>query len=441
ASYLASDGHLILPQSVSSYAPSTSRSSTDSISSDSVEVQSKRARPPTICAICGDKAAGRNYEVPSCYGCKSFFRRTLQREDRFFCKNDGKCKNSISKDVRIRCRACRFDRCVEEGMNPMAVDAIKDKDSNRTIHEIVRRQEQARSLTRPSTSRELIPLESSIDCAIEELLYLEVAHQKLRRSQFNPTSFSNISIEWCLLGPSRMGIEFGDMPIACPPPAYHVPYLPMEVRVRERIPFPPKPEGYVPPPTFKKWVLTDLVYTIEWLKTFSFFQQLEEKEKIQLVKNVTHMVSLLTAAFFSYDILGSDVTVMPDGCVLFDGILPKEAKIERANIFGIIKRLKALNMDRKEYVLVKAVMACDPDHECFSRESREGLQHQRELFAKSLMSYVLAKRGAMEGPRAFTQMLSLISWQMGVARKYKDLWVLVTALDLLGRWMPKMLKE
>ncbi|KAF8358698.1 hypothetical protein PRIPAC_93693, partial [Pristionchus pacificus] len=323
-------------------SPSTSESIDGS--EDGTGPVMKKAESPKICAVCGDKASGLNYEVPSCYGCKSFFRRTLQNQKRFECSNGGQCKAALSKAARLHCRSCRFDRCVELGMNPLAVNAVKDK------------------------------VECKYDRIIEEMIHLDEAHQRLRRSQYNPYPNTSIDVEWCLIGPSRMGIDFGDMPLVYPPHPLHGPFLPLQVRIRDRIPFPNKPHTL--PPTYKKWVMVDLIYTIEWIKTFAFFNQLEEKEKLQLVKNVTQMVTILAAAFYSYEVRRSDVTVMPDGQILIEGDLPKEATIERANNFEIIKRFKSIQMDKKEYVLLKAIMACDPDHDCFCLESRRALQSQ-----------------------------------------------------------------
>uniref|UniRef100_A0A8R1Y5U6 Nuclear receptor n=1 Tax=Pristionchus pacificus TaxID=54126 RepID=A0A8R1Y5U6_PRIPA len=409
-------------------SPSTSESIDGS--EDGTGPVMKKAESPKICAVCGDKASGLNYEVPSCYGCKSFFRRTLQNQKRFECSNGGQCKAALSKAARLHCRSCRFDRCVELGMNPLAL-----------VHEVLRQQRQQER--NPPSSLYLVPMTRPVECKydriIEEMIHLDEAHQRLRRSQYNPYPNTSIDVEWCLIGPSRMGIDFGDMPLVYPPHPLHGPFLPLQVRIRDRIPFPNKPHTL--PPTYKKWVMVDLIYTIEWIKTFAFFNQLEEKEKLQLVKNVTQMVTILAAAFYSYEVRRSDVTVMPDGQILIEGDLPKEATIERANNFEIIKRFKSIQMDKKEYVLLKAIMACDPDHDCFCLESRRALQSQRELFSRSLMSYVLARRGPTKGPPAFTQMLSILTWQQRVVQKYKDCYLLLTALDLQGPWLPKIMLE
>ncbi|GMR42794.1 hypothetical protein PMAYCL1PPCAC_12989, partial [Pristionchus mayeri] len=204
-----------------------------------------------------------------------------------------------------------------------------------------------------------IPIESGFDRLIGELMHLELSHQKLRRSQYNPSFPPPQSLEWCLLGPSRMGIDFGEMPITFPPHQPPIPFVTMEDRLRYRIDFPADPD-YVPPSTFKMWITVDLVYTIEWLKTLPFLHRLSDYEKIRLVSNVTQAVAYLTVAFDSFSERNSDVTIMPDGTVLFQGNQLRENSVEHNKWFGIISRLKELRVDKREYVLIKTIMACDP---------------------------------------------------------------------------------
>ena len=47
---------------------------------------------PEPCAVCGDASSGYHYDVPSCNGCKTFFRRTIITNRQFECHKDGKCQ-------------------------------------------------------------------------------------------------------------------------------------------------------------------------------------------------------------------------------------------------------------------------------------------------------------------------------------------------------------
>jgi nuclear factor 4 len=77
-----------------------------------------------ICSVCGDKSAGKHYGVAACYGCKGFFRRTIRAKQSYSCRFEQRCM--IDKDQRNACRACRFQRCLEVGMEPEAIRPDRD---------------------------------------------------------------------------------------------------------------------------------------------------------------------------------------------------------------------------------------------------------------------------------------------------------------------------
>ncbi|VDK54246.1 unnamed protein product [Anisakis simplex] len=71
------------------------------------------------CVVCGDRSTGYHYEVSSCNGCKTFFRRTIVSRRTYKCHKNGNCV--FNKDIRCACRACRFAKCIAVGMNPKAI--------------------------------------------------------------------------------------------------------------------------------------------------------------------------------------------------------------------------------------------------------------------------------------------------------------------------------
>ncbi|XP_062611341.1 retinoic acid receptor RXR-alpha-B-like [Saccostrea cucullata] len=71
------------------------------------------------CMICNDRGSGYHYSVFSCEGCKGFFKRSVQKNLVYTCKNDGNC--IINKFTRNNCQYCRFVKCTQMGMKREAV--------------------------------------------------------------------------------------------------------------------------------------------------------------------------------------------------------------------------------------------------------------------------------------------------------------------------------
>ncbi|XP_053681318.1 photoreceptor-specific nuclear receptor-like [Anopheles nili] len=72
-----------------------------------------------LCKVCGDRASGKHYGVPSCDGCRGFFKRSIRRNLEYVCKEGGKCVVDVSR--RNQCQACRFAKCLQANMRREAV--------------------------------------------------------------------------------------------------------------------------------------------------------------------------------------------------------------------------------------------------------------------------------------------------------------------------------
>ena len=83
-----------------------------------------------ICQVCGDKASGFHYGVPSCEGCKKFFQRSIQQKVQYSsCTNNQQC--NIFQINRNRCQYCRFKKCIAVGMS---LEAVRMGRIPKTIH-------------------------------------------------------------------------------------------------------------------------------------------------------------------------------------------------------------------------------------------------------------------------------------------------------------------
>lgn len=73
---------------------------------------------PQLCGVCGDVSSGYHYGAETCEGCKSFFKRTIQRGhvNRYTCGNAKRKPCVIDKKSRAKCQACRLQKCFDIGM-------------------------------------------------------------------------------------------------------------------------------------------------------------------------------------------------------------------------------------------------------------------------------------------------------------------------------------
>ncbi|CAB3403009.1 unnamed protein product [Caenorhabditis bovis] len=69
----------------------------------------------TKCLVCEHPDGGSaHFGSTSCLACAAFFRRTVSLNINFVCKKDNNC--TIYHELRMICRACRFEKCLAAGM-------------------------------------------------------------------------------------------------------------------------------------------------------------------------------------------------------------------------------------------------------------------------------------------------------------------------------------
>nr|ASL70616.1 nuclear receptor [Brachionus koreanus] len=99
---------------------SRSKSSSPENNEQPVEEQSKhKTKLSTFnfgkCKVCKDKATGIHYGIPSCEGCKGFFKRSIEKNEKYVCYFGYKCV--ITPKQRKRCKYCRWRSCLAAGMS------------------------------------------------------------------------------------------------------------------------------------------------------------------------------------------------------------------------------------------------------------------------------------------------------------------------------------
>jgi hypothetical protein len=93
------------------------------------------------CEICGAKSNKGNslqFGVESCGGCGSFFRRVVTKVYKLYgCVANGNCV--INEKTRNSCKQCRFDKCLEKGMDQNKVLFVKAKSLKTTVKSLKRK--------------------------------------------------------------------------------------------------------------------------------------------------------------------------------------------------------------------------------------------------------------------------------------------------------------
>ncbi|KAL3080764.1 hypothetical protein niasHS_005351 [Heterodera schachtii] len=79
---------------------------------------------PRFCLVCGHLSHGYHFGILACRACAAFFRRTVVEKKTYRCRQSGECK--IRKEMRNMCRSCRYDLCIQLGMNRDDVQMYRD---------------------------------------------------------------------------------------------------------------------------------------------------------------------------------------------------------------------------------------------------------------------------------------------------------------------------
>ncbi|CAB05766.1 Nuclear hormone receptor family member nhr-199 [Caenorhabditis elegans] len=97
--------------------------------------------PIPYCLICSEVADGNHFGVAAaCRACAAFFRRTVQHNKIHECGRNGQCFflsckfllvgfqiSPLSSDARSMCKACRYGKCLEMGMQRSSVQQRREQ--------------------------------------------------------------------------------------------------------------------------------------------------------------------------------------------------------------------------------------------------------------------------------------------------------------------------
>ncbi|CAI5453370.1 unnamed protein product [Caenorhabditis angaria] len=365
-------------------------------------------KAPETCAICLGKATGHHYDVASCNGCKSFFRRVTIEKLHYTCKFVDKCfENLTPGDPPPKCRSCRFKKCVEAGMNNLGIHSELKQELEKE-----KEKEKEKELPVVKIEKPFQTVESQVGDLIDKMIRLDVQTVKFRDCAFNPNKYP--TLKECIKQENSIltvADTYGPMP-GWP--------LNKEI-VEEQF---KKPPGQRHNPIMKRWLVYELLTQIEISKALPFFAILSEADRYHLMQDTTLMGANLTKSFYSFE-QKSDSLLRPDGVRWFDLPFPLGNHPLRVDIgMRCLNAILRVGIDRVEFVLLRALVLSNPAVPEISEDARNILTRERQKYNIALLRYVLAKHG-VNGPARFANILGFVDILEHQQKAQRDLGVLI----------------
>lgn len=367
---------------------------------------------PSMCKVCRHPATGYHYDVPSCNGCKTFFRRSILDGRKYACLKMKKCLSGDEPvDLTKRmCRSCRFEKCVEAGMNPSAIQAdVKSSDGEKLKKEIMMMQKS--SVETLNSPQVLSSFEDKVNEIIDRLTKMELKIEPLYTEGLPPGYKDVRKLEDVINSP--MILRYDEIP--------NLEYCPTIDETTGQI----KSSGAC-------YHHCCYLASIEYSKMFDFVHKIDIANKILLVKHATVMCADMMTSFFSYSRLKSDRLIHPNG--MFQGpprlrygeVGAKHQMGMQKTLFTVLRN----ELNRVEYVLLKAIVLCNPAVSGLSESVQEVIGKEREQYVRTLLTYCLLNYGSVHGPSRFSALLGIMSVLETQQRNAKDFHLLAKATIL-----------
>ncbi|CAI4225564.1 unnamed protein product [Auanema sp. JU1783] len=345
--------------------------------SNSYKRMAQRRKVPEgeLCAVCSDLATGYHYGVASCNGCKTFFRRTIVSEQTFICQYNGNC--DVNKNIRCACRHCRFNKCLQVGMDAKAIQNDRDRIGPTKKVKVGSGSDEDRSATPQRV------LDQEI---VENLSHLEGLCQELRRCVMPDVA----GVQHALTSPCLL---FDTMDLKQDPSTFFKELYPASMN------------------DIRIWNIREMRICIEWAKTFDAYQRISHYDQFALVRNFAFAFNLLNRVFYSPD-HGPDKIVFQNGAfimrqpqqqVQLSGCRP----IYTRQMDEIMLPFRRLQLNVAEFATFKAALFFNPDAIDLSNQAKPEVYEERNKYLSALFSCITTKLGSTAGVQKYGSLLMM----------------------------------
>uniref|UniRef100_A0A915E7D6 NR LBD domain-containing protein n=1 Tax=Ditylenchus dipsaci TaxID=166011 RepID=A0A915E7D6_9BILA len=338
--------------------------------------------------------------VPTFYltrSCKSSFRRIILSGRRFNCYNE----NLTSSKHVLRCRACRFDRSILMGMNPLSLKLPEGTDIDAICAELTYRRH---LLLKKFQNNELMwtkvrPIaEDTLEGRqLKSLVVIESKVNKVRNTSVCLAAMANNWTIQDLVLSKRNELAYAD---------FHKKPANWPLKIEELLTLTTKTKSF-------SYISSGILLNVEMAKTLPVFNKLTYQSQECLLRHMPVLCSYLTDAYYSLQ-QKEETFVYPDGWIPIKiGILDvnKESmKVSAIDLFScVMDPLKKVGLTVEEYVLLKAIIFSNPAIEDLDPTDRDMLRTESERYSKILLHHLQAKMGNLAGAKKYGDVLSLVS--------------------------------
>ncbi|KAK0401552.1 hypothetical protein QR680_015850 [Steinernema hermaphroditum] len=321
-----------------------------------------------ICVVCGDAATGRHYGTVACNGCKGFFRRTIRRQYTYKCRFKDDC--DIKIHTRAVCRACRYRRCLENGMKVEAVQNERD---------VIGKRKRTDSPEPPAAERkqqmvsyEGIQMSSMMSCA-------DLTEEEIWNGKNSAVLLQQLSnLEECVAKQRDSVIQStGNVEYSTKQQPFHFDGTKRHATVED---------------IFQS-LRCQLILGINWAKQLTPFNNLNPDDQTALLKAFAPQNIVLGVAYRSMSQRVDHLKLINDSCIT----RASDDKDETPDEFykkdcdrvmdQLVIPMSHLDIDRIEFLAMKACVLFNPVAKGLSAQSYQKILNTRRAIYKALEFY------------------------------------------------------
>jgi len=279
------------------------------------------------CAVCNAESSGYHYGASTCEGCKSFFKRTVQKDllHKYECNGSNE-ECSINRVTRAKCQFCRLKKCFMVGMVAEGVRKEKRR-GGRSFYPL--KKQKCEATTQTPSNKETTQMPSNE----------EATDTPSNENTCDKITYCSELIE-NLMNSSPCIIPPGD------------PTKKPEDAVQEN-----KEEQLT---RLSNAITKELYLIVEWAKLVPGFNQLCRKDQMALLtaggmELIVFRVIYRSIPYKEHVYMNSTTLLLREDCY---NVLNKEIV---DMILDVVERLRPLSMDDVEFACLKTILLADPE--------------------------------------------------------------------------------